>query len=99
MSCGHTADVQCLGIGQFDTTNIIVTGSKDHTIKMFKVGKEVAGTYNPIASLEPPHYDGIKTLALHNRTLFSGSRDCAIKKWDLDKQELVAVSKCVTVVI
>lgn len=99
MSCGHTADVQCLGIGQFDTTNIIVSGSKDHTIKMFEVGEEVSGTYNPIVNLEPSHFDGIQTLALHNKILFSGSRDCAIKKWDLKKQELVAVSKFVTVVM
>lgn len=92
LSSGHTAAVMCLAVGQFDNKDIIVTGSKDHYIKMFEVGEEAAGTYNPTVNLEPPHYDGIQTLALRNQMLFSGSRDYAIKKWDLDKQELVTVS-------
>ncbi|VVC43336.1 Hypothetical protein CINCED_3A002326 [Cinara cedri] len=86
---GHTAAVMCLAVGRFDNKDIIVTGSKDHYIKMFEVDEEAVGTYNPTVNLEPPHYDGIQTLAIRNQILFSGSRDYAIKKWDLDKQELV----------
>ncbi|XP_022162800.1 kinesin-like protein KIF21A [Myzus persicae] len=89
LSSGHTAAVMCLTVGRFDNKDIIVTGSKDHYIKMFEVDEEAVGTYNPTVNLEPPHYDGIQTLAIHNEILFSGSRDYAIKKWDLDKQELV----------
>ncbi|XP_025424514.1 kinesin-like protein KIF21A isoform X3 [Sipha flava] len=89
LSSGHTAAVMCLAVGRFDNKDIIVTGSKDHYIKMFEVDEEAVGTYNPTVNLEPPHYDGIQTLAIRNQILFSGSRDYAIKKWDLDKQELV----------
>lgn len=91
LSSGHTAAVMCLAVGRFDNKDIIVTGSKDHYIKMFEVDEEAVGTYNPTVNLEPPHYDGIQTLAIRNQILFSGSRDYAIKKWDLDKQELITV--------
>ena len=45
----------------------------------------------PKMNLNPPHYDGIQSLAISNDTLFSGSRDTCIKKWDLSRQELVTV--------
>jgi kinesin family protein 4/21/27 len=89
----------CLAVGRFDNKDIIVTGSKDHYIKMFEVDEEAVGTYNPTVNLEPPHYDGIQTLAIRNQILFSGSRDYAIKKWDLDKQELVTVSNLAITII
>ncbi|XP_050438824.1 kinesin-like protein KIF21A isoform X2 [Adelges cooleyi] len=89
LSGGHTAAVMCLAIGRLGSKDIVVTGSKDHYIKMFEVGEEAVGTYNPTVNLEPPHYDGIQSLAIRHNILFSGSRDYAIKKWDLDKQDLV----------
>lgn len=95
LSSGHTAAVMCLAVGRFNDKDIIVTGSKDHYIKVFEVDEEAVGTYNPTVNLEPPHYDGIQTLAIRNQILFSGSRDYAIKKWDLDKQELVTVSSSI----
>jgi kinesin family protein 4/21/27 len=42
-------------------------------------------------NLNPPHYDGIQSLAIRGDVLFSGSRDMCIKKWDLSKQELIQV--------
>lgn len=99
LSSGHTAAVMCLAVGRFDNKDIIVTGSKDHYIKIFEVDEEAVGTYNPTVNLEPPHYDGIQTLAIRNQILFSGSRDYAIKKWDLEKQELVTVSKFSAIII
>lgn len=89
----------CLTVGRFEDKDIIVTGSKDHYIKMFEVDEEAVGTYNPTVNLEPPHYDGIQTLAIRNHILFSGSRDYAIKKWDLDKQELVNVSSLSPIIL
>ena len=41
--------------------------------------------------LEPPHYDGVQSLALTGKYLFSGSRDNSIKKWDIETQQLVQV--------
>ncbi|CAH8554359.1 unnamed protein product [Heterobilharzia americana] len=63
----------------------VVTGSKDHYIKVFDVSPNASGLLTPIYDLEPPHYDGIESLVIHGNILFSGSRDAAIKKWNLAK--------------
>lgn len=47
----------------------------------------------PKYNLEPPHYDGIQALCISQDTLFSGSRDMCIKKWDLSSQQLKYVRK------
>lgn len=49
------------------------------------------GNIGPTMNLEPPHYDGIQSLVVAGSTLFSGSRDMCIKKWDLKEGELVQV--------
>ena len=43
------------------------------------------------SKLEPPHYDGVQSLALKGNYLFSGSRDNSIKKWDIETQQLIQV--------
>lgn len=58
----------------------------------FEVMPEGAGVLTPKFNLEPPHYDGIQSLAIQGNTLFSGSRDTCIKKWDLENRALVQVS-------
>ena len=67
----------------------VITGSKDHTIKVFNVTDGKGGVVAPSASLEPPHYDGIESLALQGDTLFSASRDTCIKKWNLRNGEVI----------
>ncbi|XP_069952682.1 kinesin-like protein KIF21A isoform X1 [Cherax quadricarinatus] len=87
---GHQAAVMCLAV---DSTapgqDVIATGSKDHYIKVFDVSASNSGLLNPRLNLDPPHYDGIQSLALYGDTLFSGSRDMCIKKWDLQRGEHV----------
>ncbi|XP_064091324.1 kinesin-like protein KIF21A isoform X5 [Macrobrachium nipponense] len=87
---GHQAAVMCLAV---DSTipgqDVIATGSKDHYIKVFDVASSNSGLVNPRLNLDPPHYDGIQSLALYGDTLFSGSRDMCIKKWDLQRGEHV----------
>lgn len=56
-------------------------------LKVFDVGANNSGLISPRRSLDPPHYDGIQSLALYGDILFSGSRDTCIKKWDLNKGE------------
>lgn len=56
---------------------------------MFDISGTHSGLVNPRLNLEPPHYDGIQSLALYGDTLFSGSRDMCIKKWDLQRGEHV----------
>ncbi|XP_070357540.1 kinesin-like protein KIF21B isoform X6 [Equus asinus] len=87
---GHIGPVMCLTVTQTASQHdLVVTGSKDHYVKMFELGECVAGTIGPTHNFEPPHYDGIECLAIQGDILFSGSRDNGIKKWDLEQQELI----------
>uniref|UniRef100_A0A8I6AJU2 Kinesin family member 21B n=1 Tax=Rattus norvegicus TaxID=10116 RepID=A0A8I6AJU2_RAT len=87
---GHIGPVMCLTVTQTSNQHdLVVTGSKDHYVKMFQLGDCVTGTIGPTHNFEPPHYDGIECLAIQGDILFSGSRDNGIKKWDLDQQELI----------
>lgn len=61
--------------------------------QVFEVPNNGVGSFTNRMTLEPPHYDGIQTLALRDNILFSGSRDAILKKWDLDSRELVTVSE------
>ena len=86
LSGGHQAAIMCLAV---DSTtpklDTVVTGSKDHYIKIFDVSSDDNGLVSPRRTLDPPHYDGIQSLALYGDSLFSGSRDTCIKKWDLSR--------------
>uniref|UniRef100_A0A452F2R3 Kinesin family member 21B n=1 Tax=Capra hircus TaxID=9925 RepID=A0A452F2R3_CAPHI len=87
---GHIGPVMCLTVTQTASQHdLVVTGSKDHYVKMFELGEGVTGTIGPTHNFEPPHYDGIECLAIQGDVLFSGSRDNGVKKWDLEHQELV----------
>ncbi|XP_046997793.1 kinesin-like protein KIF21A isoform X1 [Schistocerca americana] len=87
---GHQAAVMCLAVGKLsEDEDIVVTGSKDHYIKVFEVNRGSSNVFQPKMNLNPPHYDGIQSLAIRGDILFSGSRDMCIKKWDLSKQELI----------
>ena len=57
----------------------------------------------PRHNLEPPHYDGVESLVIKDQTLFSGSRDNSIKKWNLHNYQLkhvcIICSACLLVPI
>ncbi|XP_052017238.1 kinesin-like protein KIF21A isoform X1 [Apodemus sylvaticus] len=87
---GHLGPVMCLTVDQISNgQDLIITGSKDHYIKMFEVTEGALGTVSPTHNFEPPHYDGIEALAIQGDNLFSGSRDNGIKKWDLAQKGLL----------
>ncbi|XP_038824291.1 kinesin-like protein KIF21B isoform X2 [Salvelinus namaycush] len=86
---GHICSVMCLTVGQsVQGRDQVVTGSKDHYVKVFDVAEGMLGNIGPSHNFEPPHYDGIECLAIQGDVLFSASRDNGIKKWDLEQQEL-----------
>ncbi|XP_060926584.1 kinesin-like protein KIF21B [Limanda limanda] len=86
---GHIGSVMCLTVGQsLLGKDQVITGSKDHYVKVFDVTEGTLGNVGPAHNFEPPHYDGIECLAVKGDVLFSGSRDNGIKKWDLEHQEL-----------
>ncbi|XP_036914063.1 kinesin-like protein KIF21A isoform X8 [Sturnira hondurensis] len=87
---GHLGPVMCLTVDQVSSgQDLIITGSKDHYIKMFDVTEGALGTVSPTHNFEPPHYDGIEALTIQGDNLFSGSRDNGIKKWDLGQKDLL----------
>uniref|UniRef100_A0A671WEW5 Kinesin-like protein KIF21B n=1 Tax=Sparus aurata TaxID=8175 RepID=A0A671WEW5_SPAAU len=87
---GHIGSVMCLTVGQsLLGKDQVITGSKDHYVKVFDVAEGTMGNVGPAHNFEPPHYDGIECLAVQGDVLFSGSRDNGIKKWDLEQQELI----------
>uniref|UniRef100_A0AAQ5YLZ3 Kinesin motor domain-containing protein n=1 Tax=Amphiprion ocellaris TaxID=80972 RepID=A0AAQ5YLZ3_AMPOC len=81
---GHLGPVMCLTVDQSgNNQDLVITGSKDHYIKVcFTV-------ISPTHNFEPPHYDGIESLVVQGDIFFSGSRDNGIKKWDLDRKDLL----------
>ncbi|KYN43098.1 Kinesin-like protein KIF21A [Trachymyrmex septentrionalis] len=81
LSTPHTAAVMCLAVAE---DGKVIAGSKDHLISLAE--PNISG---PSVSLAPPHYDGVQCLTTIGSTLFSGSRDMCIKRWDLSKMELV----------
>lgn len=81
LSTPHTAAVMCLSIAE---DGRVIAGSKDHLISL--VEPNMSGQS---VSLAPPHYDGVECLDTYESTLFSGSRDMCIKRWDLSQMELV----------
>ncbi|CAG5134474.1 unnamed protein product, partial [Candidula unifasciata] len=85
---GHQAPVMALALSCEGEHSMVISGSKDHYIKIFEVIEDAAGIISPKYNLEPPHYDGIQSLALRGNVLFSGSRDMCIKKWDLTSAQL-----------
>ncbi|XP_041944187.1 kinesin-like protein KIF21B isoform X2 [Alosa sapidissima] len=87
---GHIGSVMCLTVGHSARgKDQVITGSKDHYVKVFDVAEGTQGNIGPAHNFEPPHYDGIECLAIYGDVLFSGSRDNGIKKWDLEQQELI----------
>ncbi|KAL0968629.1 hypothetical protein UPYG_G00269360 [Umbra pygmaea] len=87
---GHLGPVMCLTVDQSGTAqDLVLSGSKDHYIKMFDVTEGALGAIVPTHNFEPPHYDGIESLVIQGDVLFSGSRDNGIKKWDLTRKDLL----------
>ncbi|XP_067349052.1 kinesin-like protein KIF21A isoform X3 [Channa argus] len=87
---GHLGPVMCLTVDQSgNNQDLVITGSKDHYIKLFDVAEGSLGSISPTHNFEPPHYDGIESLVVQGDIFFSGSRDNGIKKWDLDRKDLL----------
>ncbi|XP_077451927.1 kinesin-like protein KIF21A isoform X2 [Stigmatopora argus] len=87
---GHQGPVMCLTVDQSENNqDLVITGSKDHYVKLFEVTEGSLGSISPTHKFEPPHYDGIESLVVQGDFFFSGSRDNGIKKWDLDRKDLL----------
>ena len=60
---------------------------------MYDLSGGTQGIINPTVTLDPPHMDGVETLALSSEKniLFSGSRDKSIKKWNVSSRAVIKV--------
>ncbi|XP_022094071.1 kinesin-like protein KIF21A isoform X3 [Acanthaster planci] len=86
---GPSAAIMCVAVDTQDDCDYVYAGSKDHYIKVFEVPSAATGCLTAKHNLDPPHYDGVQSIAINKQLLFSGSRDACIKKWDLEKKQQV----------
>ncbi|XP_035003823.2 kinesin-like protein KIF21A isoform X2 [Hippoglossus stenolepis] len=87
---GHLGPVMCLTVDKLGNgQDVVLTGSKDHHVKMFEVAEGAQGSISSCHTFEPTHQDGVESLAMHRDVFYSGSRDYYIKKWDLASKQLL----------
>ncbi|XP_062238546.1 kinesin-like protein KIF21A isoform X3 [Platichthys flesus] len=90
---GHLGPVMCLTVDKLGNgQDVVLTGSKDHHVKMFEVAEGAQGSISSSHTFEPTHQDGVESLAVHRDVFYSGSRDYYIKKWDLASKQLLQQS-------
>ncbi|KAI9516950.1 Kinesin-like protein kif21a [Dissostichus eleginoides] len=90
---GHLGPVMCLTVDKLGNgQDVVLTGSKDHHIKMFEVAEGAQGSISSSQSFDPAHQDGVESLVVHGDVFYSGSRDFYIKKWDLASKRLLQQS-------
>ena len=87
LNSNHQSKITCLAVEDTHGGCInVVTGSKDHYVKVFNYTDGTKGCFSPRCTLEPPHCDGLSSLALHQSVLYSASRDGCIKQWDVNTE-------------
>ncbi|XP_008399394.1 kinesin-like protein KIF21A isoform X2 [Poecilia reticulata] len=87
---GHLGPVMCLSVEKLGHgQDVVLTGSKDHHIKMFEVTEGAQGSVGSSYTFDPAHQDSVESLAVHRDALYSSSRDYYIKKWDMASKTLV----------
>ncbi|TNN55171.1 Kinesin-like protein KIF21A [Liparis tanakae] len=87
---GHLGPVMCLTVDKLGHgQDVVLTGSKDHHIKMFEVAEGAQGSIGSSQTFDPVHQDGVESLAVNGDVFYSGSRDYHIKKWDLGSKRLL----------
>ncbi|XP_040001792.1 kinesin-like protein KIF21A isoform X2 [Xiphias gladius] len=90
---GHSGPVMCLTVERLGNgQDVVLTGSKNHHIKMFEVVEGAQGSISSSHTFEPAHQDGVECLAMYGDVFYSGSRDYYIKKWDLASKQLLQQS-------
>ncbi|KAL6116967.1 kif21a [Pungitius sinensis] len=87
---GHLGPVMCLTLDKLGHgQDVVLTGSKDHHVRVFEVSEGSQGSISSSQTFEPAHQDGVESLAVHGDVFYSGSRDFHIKKWDLGSKRLL----------
>ncbi|XP_037551754.1 LOW QUALITY PROTEIN: kinesin-like protein KIF21A [Nematolebias whitei] len=94
---GHLGPVVSLAVEKFGHgQDVVLTGSKDHHIKMFEVAEGAQGSISSSHTFEPAHQDSVECLAVHENVFYSSSRDFCIKKWDMASKRLLQLASAQT---
>ncbi|XP_021948047.1 kinesin-like protein KIF21A isoform X2 [Folsomia candida] len=94
----HSSNIMCLAASENvqingDVCDIIVSGSKDHYVKLYLIKPDQSvESVQPRKNLNPPHYDGIEALLIKGSEVYSGSRDTCIKRWDMAESKMICCS-------
>ncbi|XP_019732687.1 kinesin-like protein KIF21A [Hippocampus comes] len=87
---GHVGAITCLTMDKLGNgQDLVLTGSRDHHIKMFEVTEGAQGSVGSCHTFDPAHQDSVESLALHGDFVYSGSKDYSVKKWDLASKRLL----------
>ncbi|KAM4712041.1 kinesin-like protein KIF21A isoform 4-T4 [Anableps anableps] len=87
---GHLGPIMCLTVEKLGHgQDVVLTGSKDHHIKMFEVTEGAQGSIGSSYTLDPSHQDSVESVAVHGDVLYSSSRDYYVKKWDMASKKLL----------
>ncbi|KAM8882901.1 kinesin-like protein KIF21A [Synchiropus picturatus] len=87
---GHSGPVTCLTVDELGHgQDVVLTGSKDHHVKMFEVTEGSKGSLSCCQTFEPAHQDAVEALVVHKDVFYSASRDLHIKKWDLSCKRML----------
>uniref|UniRef100_A0AAY5EQ26 Kinesin motor domain-containing protein n=1 Tax=Electrophorus electricus TaxID=8005 RepID=A0AAY5EQ26_ELEEL len=86
---GHLGPVMCLAVDQVGNgQDVVITGSKDHNMKMFDVVEGAQGSITSTHTFEAAHQDSLEALTTLGDSAYSASRDLCIKRWDLSRKQL-----------
>ncbi|XP_076860871.1 kinesin-like protein KIF21A isoform X3 [Brachyhypopomus gauderio] len=86
---GHLGSVMCLAVDQVGNgQDVVITGSKDHNMKMFDVVEGAQGSISSTHTFEPAHQDSVESLITLGDSAYSVGRDLCIKRWDLSRKLL-----------
>lgn len=101
---GHTSTVRCLDIVEYKGVKYIVTGSRDHTLHVWKLPREpaVSDQSYPIIHNTPEenpyfvgvlrgHMDSVRTVSGHGNIVISGSYDNNLMVWDIAQMHCLYV--------
>ncbi|XP_027007617.2 kinesin-like protein KIF21A isoform X3 [Tachysurus fulvidraco] len=86
---GHLGPVMCLAVDQLGNgQDVVITGSKDHSLKMFDVFEGAQGSIPSTHNFEPAHQDGLEAVCILGDSVYSSARDHCIRRWDLSSKQL-----------
>ncbi|KAH3672169.1 hypothetical protein WICPIJ_010108 [Wickerhamomyces pijperi] len=88
---GHTSTIRCMEIVDVDGEKLIVSGSRDNTLHVWKLperGSDILEDYRPeenpyFVCVLQGHTGSVRSVTGHGEIIISGSYDNTVRVWDL----------------